>query len=226
VIILNSLLPIVTLLVSGAIIRKWKLTDAAFIATADRLIYYFFFPVMLFWNIGGAPFGQGITLNFCLAVVCPLLAIYCISGLLIRWLPISDFQACAFAQSCYRFNTYIGMAVILSSLGGEAVRYFGVLISFTIPLLNIFAVSTCIWYSGKEIDVGRRLLVVCRSLAVNPLILSCLAGFLYSWLFGSFPKFIHNSLSLVASVSLPLALLSIGGGLNFKGIGNDLPLSF
>lgn len=221
-IVLNSLFPIFILLALGSYLKRRGLTDAIFLQTADRLIYYFFFPVMLFWKIGGASLDKGIDWNFCLASLCALIAMFAVSLFTIKLLPISEYQAGSFAQSCYRFNTYIGVAVILNSLGAEGVKYFGIVIGFAIPLINLFAVSTLIWYSGMEVGAGKRFAILARALVGNPLILGCLAGIAYSKAFGAFPAFINNALSLISSVSLPLALLSIGGSLTFAGMKGNL----
>jgi predicted permease len=181
---------------------------------------------MLFWKIGGASFENGIDWDFCLAALCALLTMFVISALVIKFFRIANFQAGSFSQSCYRFNTYIGVAVILNSLGAEGVKYFGILIGFAIPLINVFAVTTLIWYSGQEIDFRRRLSITGMALVSNPLILGCLAGIAYSGLIGWFPVFIDNSLSLISMVSLPLALISIGGSLTFAGVRGNLGLSF
>lgn len=221
-IVLNSLFPIFSLLLLGAVLKRAGLTDSLFLRTSDRLIYYFFFPIMLFWKIGGASLANGIDWAFCLACLCALLAMYLLSTLVIRLLPVADFQAGSFSQSCYRFNTYIGVAVILNSLGAEGVKHFGIMIGFAIPLINLFAVSTCIWFSGQDVGSGRRAAIVGKSLISNPLILGCLAGIVYSRVFAGFPVFINNSLSLISSVALPLALISIGGALSFAGVRGNL----
>ncbi len=226
VIILNSLFPIFILLLLGRVLHKWGLTDSLFLRTSDRLIYYFFFPVMLFWKIGSASFEQGIDWDFCVASLLALLTMFGISTLVIRLFHVSSFQAGSFSQSCYRFNTYIGVAVILNSLGTEGMKYFGIIIGFAIPLINVFAVSLLIWFSGREIGIRRRISITGRALVSNPLILGCLAGIAYSRLIGGFPVFINNSLSLISMVSLPLALISIGGSLSFAGVKGNLPLSF
>ncbi len=223
-IVLNSLFPIFTLLLIGGILKRSGLTDSTFLKTSDRLIYYFFFPVMLFWKIGGASLDKGIDWNFCLAALATLVSMFVLSTLVIKLLRIGDYQAGSFSQSCYRFNTYIGVAVILNSLGTEGVKYFGIMIGFAIPLINLFAVSTLIWFSGQQVGPGRRLRIVSRSLVSNPLILGCLAGIFYSRLVGGFPVFIDNSLSLISMVALPMALISVGGSLTFSGIkGNLVP---
>jgi predicted permease len=226
VIVLNSLFPIFVLLLLGWALKRLGLTDAVFLRNADRLIYYFFFPVMLFWKIGGASFDDGIDWKFCFAALCALLAMFVLSTLVIKLFRITAYQAGSFSQSCYRFNTYIGVAVILNSLGTEGMKYFGILIGFAIPLINVFAVTTLIWFSGREMDFAKRCAIAARALVANPLILGCLAGLAYSGLVGWFPVFVNNSLSLISMVALPLALISIGGSLTFSGIRGNLGLSF
>jgi len=212
-------------LLLGWYLKKWGLPDAVFLRPADRLIYYFFFPVMLFWKIGGASFEQGIDWNFCLAALATIFAMFVLSTLVIYLFRVSAFKAGSFSQSCYRFNTYIGVAVIINSLGAEGMKYFGILIAFAIPIINVFAVSLLIWFSGRDVNLKKRVLIAGRAMVSNPLILGCIAGMCYSSLVGRFPIFVNNSLSLISMVSLPLALISIGGSLTFAGVKGNIGLS-
>lgn len=223
--ILNALFPVVVLIVFGFLLKRFKLTNNVFLQTSDKLVYFIFFPLMLFWKIGGATFSGGIAWSLCLASLMALAIMFLLSIVAIKVFKISDFQAGSFAQSCYRFNTYIGVAVILNSLGEEGLSYFGVLIGIGIPVINVAAVSTLIWFSGEELPLQKRFIMTVKALGSNPLILGCLAGIVYSRSFQGFPQFIDNSLSLISMVTLPLALLSIGGSLTFSGISRHLPLS-
>lgn len=223
--ILNALFPVVMLIVFGVLLKHFKLTNAAFLQTSDKLVYYIFFPLMLFWKIGGATFAGGIAWSLCLACLTALTVMFFVSIVVIKLFKVSSFKAGSFAQSCYRFNTYIGVALILNSLGEEGLGYFGVVIGLAIPLINVAAVSTLIWFSGQTHSLKKRWRITMGALGSNPLILGCLAGIIYSQSFSSFPQFIDNSLSLISMVTLPLALLSIGGSLTFSGISEHLSLS-
>jgi len=105
------------------------------------------------------------------------------------------------------------MAVILSVFSEEGVRRFGVILVFAIPFINILAVSTLIWFSGKSFEKGEKFHFIFKELISNPLILGCVLGFLYSKLLIPFPVFVENSFKLVSSLTLPMALLSIGHSL-------------
>ncbi len=223
--ILNSLFPVVVLIFLGFVLKRKGMTTATFLQTSDKLVYYIFFPVMLFWKIGGSSFENGIDWSLCFAVVLALAIMFVLSFVMITVFRITDFQAGSFAQSCYRFNTYIGVAVILNSLGEEGIQHFGLVISIAIPIINVVAVTTLIWFSQESLPVLKRSKIVIKALLSNPLILGCVIGIIYSRSFSGFPQFINNCLSLLSMVTLPLALLSIGGSLSFAGIRQHLPVS-
>ncbi len=56
-IILNTLFPLFALLVLGKVLKLRGITSDLFLKTADKLVYYIFFPVMLFWKVGGSARG-------------------------------------------------------------------------------------------------------------------------------------------------------------------------
>jgi hypothetical protein len=68
-------------------------------------------------------------------------------------------------------------------------------------------------------------LVTARALLGNPLILACVAGLIYARMGMKFAPFVENTLQLAASMSLPLALISIGGSLSTAALKGRLKLS-
>ncbi len=224
-IILNAIFPIFTLLFLGSLLKHFNITNETFLKTSDKLVYFIFFPVMLFWKIGSSTPDKGTSLNLCLASILAVLIVYLLSLFAIRLFHISSFQAGSFSQACYRFNTYIGMAIVMNVLGESGIRYFGILIGFVIPIINILAVSTLIWHSGEKRSFGQNLRVLLKALISNPLILGCAAGILFSRSQASFPIFIDNTFSLMTAVTMPLALISIGGSLTLTGLRHNTKFS-
>ncbi len=224
--VLNNLFPVFAIIVLGALLKRKKITTDAFLATSDRLIYYIFFPALLFWKIGGS--SQSFSpesLRFYAAALSAIALLYVLSTLYIAIFNVPAFQAGTFSQSCYRFNTYIGMAVILTTWGETGVAQFGVLIAMAIPFINVMAVITLIWFSGESLPWQKRLNLMLRALITNPLILTCLAGIAYAHWINTFPLFVENTLRLGATVTLPLALLSIGGTLTLGTLKRHLHLA-
>ncbi len=223
-IILNSLFPVFALILLGSALKRFGFTNDVFLKTSDRLVYYIFFPAMLVWKIGGAA-TTGIHWNYCIAALLAVLTMFLVSLIFIRGMAISDYQAGTFSQSCYRFNTYIGMAIVITALGEEGATQFGILIGFVIPFINVLAVSILIWFSGRRVEPWDRIRMTARSIITNPLILGCLAGILYARTINRFPTFLDNTLRLTSMVTLPLALLSIGGALTFSSLKGGLKIA-
>jgi malonate transporter len=224
-IVLDSLFPVLALLAFGAFLKHFRFTDSNYLKISDRLVYNFFFPIMLFWKIGSSSYDNGFTWNLCFAVFLALGCMFLLSLVSISLFKIPSYQAGSFAQSCYRFNTYIGVAIILNGLGPESVGYFGVLIGFVIPIINVVAVTTLLFFSEDKSRKKDTFSLILKSLLSNPLILGCLAGLLVSSLSIDFPSFFENFLRLISMLTLPLALISIGGSLSAQGVKDQLPLS-
>lgn len=226
-IVINHLFPVFAIIALGAILKHYKITTSSFLATSDRLIYFIFFPALLFWKIGGANLTFSVeSLRFYGAALCAIAIVYVLSTLYIIIFKVPDFQAGTCSQSCYRFNTYIGMAVIVTAWGKDGVAQYGVLIGMAIPIINVMAVTTLIWFSGDSLDWRRRIRMTLNALVTNPLIIACAAGIAYARWINTFPLFVENTLKLGAVVTLPLALLSIGGNLTVKNVKRYLPVAF
>ncbi|MDD2466705.1 MAG: AEC family transporter [Desulfobulbus sp.] len=224
-ILLNALFPVLALIVFGWGVRHWQITDAAFHRVSDKLVYFVFFPLMLFWKIGASPLHFTDNWQYFPAAALAVVLVCGLSLLYIRLRPVADFQAGSFNQGCYRFNTYIGMAVLINAFGQTGVQLYGILIGLIIPLINVLCVSILIWYGGSETSHGNRFAITLKHLMANPLIIACLAGIAYSRLVGSFPSPIDNTLKLMSQVTLPLALFSIGGSLSFANLRSNFNLA-
>ncbi len=223
--VLNSLFPVFILILFGSLLKRWRLTDDVFLKMADQLTYYIFFPLLLFWKIGGASTALTGGTGLYQAVICAVLTVYVLSTLFIKLYKIPDYKAGTFSQSCYRFNSYIGVAIVLSVLGEEGIKQFGILIGLIIPIINVLCVSTLIWFSEEQVPPAKRLGQTIKALISNPLILACISGIIYANIWQGFPPFIGNTLKLSSYVALPLAMLSIGGALTLSTVRDHFKLS-
>ncbi len=217
-ILLNSLFPVFALLLLGNLLKRFNLTTEEFLKTSDRLIYFIFFPVMLFWKIGGASLQVEGLSGLYISVIITVMVAFLLSTLTIKAFKLPDFQAGSYSQSCIRFNTYVGVAVVLNTLGDQGIQVFGILIGIIIPIINVLVIIILIWHSGFDYSPKRKLINVSKELIKNPLVLGCLAGIIYSKVLGSFPTFLDNTFSLMSMITLPLALLSIGAVLTFQSL--------
>jgi malonate transporter len=221
-IILNGILPVCALIAIGKALRRFEMTNDVFLKTADRLIYYFFFPAMLFWKIGTPAKEASVDWTLSLSAAGAVISVALLSLLFARLTRIPDRKIGSFCQCSYRFNTYVGMALILTTLGDQGVREFWILIGVVIPLINVMAVSTLIWFSETDYGAREKTRILIRSTASNPLILACVFGILYASLQTPFPPFVSNTFRLLSLVALPMALISIGGSLKVQQLKGSL----
>lgn len=223
--ILDNVLPVFVLIALGRLVWARGWAPPAFFAASDRLVYYVFFPALLFWKIGSA--GPELTAPPALmaAVLAAIALVWGLSLAYARLAGVTAFQAGTFSQVSYRFNTYVGMAVIVSAFGEEGVARFGILISMAIPFINLLAVSTLVWFSQAQYSGAQKAKLAFKALLANPLILSCLAGIAWAHSGLELPLFLKRSLALAGGLSLPLALLSIGGSLALSKLKGRVALS-
>lgn len=223
--VFENLFPVFALIFAGYVLRRRGFTTDAFLKVSDRLVYFIFFPVMLFWKVGGAPLdftGEG---AFYASAILAVAAVFLLSTSIIVVAGISPYQAGSFSQSCYRFNTFVGVAVVMSAFGEEGVRRFGLLIGIVIPLINVLSVATLTWFGRGKVSTKVQLLHTVRTLLTNPLVIGCLGGMIYGRFVHWFPSFIDNTLRLASYATLPFALISIGGALSLKGMWTHFRLS-
>lgn len=223
--VLNSLFPVFALVLLGRVLKINGFVNQGFLQTSDRLVYFIFFPCMLFWKIGGNASIRELDPRLPIAALCALFFVFALSTAYIVRGKVTHFQAGTFSQSCYRFNTYIGMAIVVNALGEEGILHFGLLVGFLIPVINILSVSILIWFSGRQYSLGQRAVRMIKAALSNPLIIACFAGLLYSGSGIGFPVFLDNTLKLFSMVTLPLALISIGSAFSLDKLQGYLGLS-
>ena len=216
--ILNNVLPVFLLMAGGQAITRFGMVDRSFFRTSDRLVYFVLFPTMLFWKIGTGGFRNGLGdelgLGLLPAVLIAIFVTWLAGVAFIKLRRIPSFQAGTFSQVGIRFNTYIGMAIMLTAFGEEGASTFGIIIALAIPLINFLSVLSLTWHQPRDQNDSGKILLVVKQVLLNPFILGCVAGLIYAKLGPPLPVFVENTLRLTSSLTLPLALLSVGAMLD------------
>jgi predicted permease len=220
--IVDHILPVFLMIGLGFALRRLRMIEEPFLRTTDKLVYYVMFPALLFWKIGGAPPGPNDAYLLYGAVGAATLVTFVSSTAVIAAGMIPASKAGAFSQSCYRFNSYIGLALVIGLLGDSGVSAFGRVMALAIPLNNVLSVLVLTWYADRQHRLGSRLRFALVSTLTNPLIIACAAGILYAMISGRFAPPAANFLRLLTYASLPLALISVGGALQPALVKNHL----
>ncbi|HDL5699027.1 TPA: AEC family transporter [Mannheimia haemolytica] len=209
-------LPTILLMLFGIFLRRRKFIDDTFCNMASKVVFNFTLPPMIFLNMLKSPLDFSSQINLISTGVGGSILIY----LWAEWWAARHIEnrryRCIFTQGTFRTNAAIlGIALILNAYGDKALAAASVYISCLVITFNVLAVITLTSsLSEKKVNFGRLILSILR----NPLILAVIAGLTFNYfeLSHQIPTPLESAGKLMASLTLPLALICTGASINFK----------
>jgi predicted permease len=224
--IINIVLPVFSVVALGWLLRRWGLIDASFLKQTNRLVYYVCLPLLLFYKIGTADFFANFNGHLIFGSIAAVTITFIVSYLytVIRNYPNN--ARGVFSQGAFRGNiAYVGLAITLNAYGETGLTKAGILMGFLVPFLNLYAIFALLWpHRGDGEQRGASFWA--RQIALNPLILASFLGILWSFLDLPIPLVFDRSLKIATGMTLPLALLAIGGGFSVERLRGDLVKAF
>ncbi|QKJ27187.1 AEC family transporter [Aliarcobacter cibarius] len=214
--IFSSLIPIFSLIVMGYLFKKISFPSNDFWPMADKLTYYILMPALLIFTLSKAKLDS----NSVDLVLVSIFAIFLTMFFLIIFNKISPTLNNSFTsvvQGGIRFNTYVFLALSSSLFGEKGLIFSAIIITFAIPILNIFCITIFAIYSeNSKISFS----YILKSIFKNPLIISCIIGAMINISTIQIPVSIENLLKILSGAALPLGLISIGYNLVIKEINS------
>ena len=214
---LNSTMPLFFVMVLGYILHRTGFLSDEFVAGANKFVFYAALPVQLFRDLGKndirASFdGSYVLFCFAVTLVC-ILVIWALAKIFLKGTGLVG----EFVQVCYRSSAAILGSAFLQSIYGDA-SMSGLMILGSVPLYNVMAVVILMLEAPGTVQNGsmtEKLRKSAKGIVTNPILIGIAAGFAWSLLRLPMPAMLDKTLSNVASLTSPLALLAIGAG--FKG---------
>ena len=228
----NAVAPILLLAVVGYIIRQTGLFDDGFFKKCNTMVFKVFLPILIFKNIYDIESVGDI--NFAVMFYCVVaIVVLCVLGNLVAGAFAQHRgQKGVINQSSFRSNYAIIGIPLAESLGGApAVAFAGVLSAVCIPLFNFLAVVILSRYSQSDYEPPVK--DILKSAGKNPLIRAVGFGIAVLLVRGFIPTneagellfsvkedlpFIYTTLSNLAKVASPLALVVLGARFEFKSV--------
>ncbi len=210
----TSLLPVFGLIIIGYFLKKINFPSHEFWPMADKLTYYILMPALLIIKLSNAKF-QIDSFEF---ILTSLVAIFFTLLFLIffnKKYPIENSSFTSVVQGGIRFNTYVFLALCSSIFGDKGLILSAMILTFTIPFLNILCITIFALYSSNK---KLNMFYLIKSILTNPLIISCFIGGMINLFSISLPTTAVNLLKILGDAALPLGLLSVGYALVLKEI--------
>ena len=207
---INSIFPIIIMLLSGHLIKRVWITSNEFWVPLNKLIYYLLFPCLMIFSISTANLQNTHASLFIPALISIVLLV-----MLFIWLSKPLFKDIpffvSFIQGAVRYNSYVFISVTVFYIGYSVMPIIALITAYLVITTNVVSVFLLNIYSEKK----KSLFSVAISTVRNPLILSCLIGLLMNYLSLKLPLSLNNYTDELGKASLPLSLLAVGASLHF-----------
>ena len=198
------------LIALGFLLSKLRLFPRSLWDGVEVLVYYVLFPPLLFNSVAKATLTVSDTSLFLTCGVVSMALGIVWSWLFSKVAPADVATDASIRQCGYRFNSYIGFAIVLALYGKTGFALFALLMGVWVPISNAVAVADLSAATKKH---GQGFLSILVSILKNPLILATLAGLVFNVFGWSMPKMVDSIFSSMGAASLALALMAIGAGL-------------
>lgn len=217
---LALLFPDFSLILCGYFLCRYTALDRSVWEPVERLVYFFLFPVLLFYAIVRSPLDLNVASHLIMAGL--LLGIWNIGiSYALPHLPwigrrIPAALHAGSAQVGFRFNSFIALALAERMAGPQGLLLIAVLIGVCVPLFNVAA----IWPMARHGQKG-----FLNELVRNPLIIATVSGLMANVLGFQLPEWAIPSVQHIGAASLALGLMSAGAGMQFGKLTQAKTLS-
>lgn len=219
--ILDTLAPIILLIVLGASLAHVRFLGQSFMADLNKLVFWIALPALLFRSAAHAA-GSGEQtwlLTGVLIAGTVLVSLVALIVAIVLGVPVSGRGT--FIQGAFRANlAFIGIPVMASALpetdaSGSSPELTTAVIAMAFTMAFFNALAVVVLQASRKSAQRLDALGLARSIVSNPLLFSGLLGLVVAFAGLSLPVFLDRTLDTLGAASVPIALMCIGGSLTF-----------
>ncbi len=220
----NAVVPVFIIILLGLFLRRRRIIDTQFVSVSQKVVFMIALPALIFQSIASTDLGEVLDVPLIAIAFGGTLAVF-----FLTWLVGGRFirqrqSLGAFIQGVYRSNfAIIGLPIIGSMFGTAGAAKGAIVLSILMPLFNVLAVVilSVTGPRSDEIDFKAILLGILK----NPLIIATAAGIACALAHLQLPVVVERSIAYLTDISVPLALLGIGGSFSAGSFREKLSLS-
>lgn len=212
--------PIFLLIILGAYLNHTKFITQEFIRVSSKLIFTIGLPVMLFTSTATHDFNKLINGTHLTIILITTLLVYFISHFSANPFITDKRDKGVFVQGAFRGNLIIlGLAFCASAYGEQGIAIATLpmaLIIIVYNLLSIYTLNASLHRGAFSIKKN------INDIVKNPLIIGIVVGLIVNLINLPLPNLIIQSNHYLSQMTLPLALIAIGGSLNFLQLKENI----
>jgi len=220
--IINIILPVFLIIGLGYALRRVRFLSEGANAVLSRVVFYVAAPALLFHGTSRTPLQRSVNLQVLLLLAAVTLVVGFSVYIAAAKSPPS--RRGVLAQGSHRSNmVFVALPIITSAYGDSVLGPTAVLIGFMVIWYNLLAVLF-LTLPHQQVSAGLPSVWTGTALrmARNPLIIGCAGGMIVSAAGLTLPDALEKSIDLVGMTALPLALISVGAGLEFARLRSEV----
>lgn len=196
----------------GIVLKKIRLIDRTFMDSASRLVFNIALPTMLFFGVANTDIQSVLNVRYLLFALAGTLVTFVLLSLGSIWVVKNRRDRGVFVQGAFRANlAIVGLAFVLNAYGEQGLALASVFISVVTISYNILSVYTL---SASLSQSRLNPLKLILDIAKNPLIIGIVLGIIANLTQLPIPEVLATSGQYLGALTLPLALICIGGSLS------------
>lgn len=222
----NAVAPIILLVAVGYCLKRGKWIGSDFIKQANKLVFRFFLPAMLFLNIYKIEEFSRIEWGYVIYASVAVFAIFAVSIPLCMAVAKERWSIGALLQGTFRSNyALVGIPLAQALFGEEGAMVATLLSAVTITEFNVLAVVSLALFREKKTSFKG----ILRDIVKNPLVQSIALGLVLLGVRALFVQLdfsfrlsqiepLFKVLNYLSSMATPLALIVLGAEFEFSAI--------
>lgn len=213
----SSTTPVFIILFLGYFLKQKSIIDESFVKKSSGLVFNISLPVFLFLELIKTDYSTLFAPGLIGFVYAGIFISFSGVWLLANKLRLDRQDKGVFVQGAFRSNfAIIGLALIFSIFGEASVPKGSLVLAFIVPIFNFLSVMVLEVTLAESSKVDYKKIVL--SIIKSPLILSVIVSVPFSLWKIPLNNTLHKTGEYIASLTLPLALIGIGGSLDFSKI--------
>ena len=210
----DAFVPIFGLLVLGAFLKRRLLREDVVWAGMERLIFWVLLPCLVAGALSTIRLGELPIGSLATAIWTTLLIGTGVSVLLARALGHGHAAMTSVLQGGIRFNNLMAFAIGGAIWGAPGLAMAAVVTGLIVPCVQVIVtVAFALRPDGAVRPLSRL-----RQVALNPLIIGVVAGFVLGAL-GGLPPGLQPAVRSLGQAAVALGLLCVGAALTLEGLG-------
>ena len=211
----HAIVPLFLIIAVGYTVKRLGWIGPEEVRRFNKVTFYTFMPVMLFYNIYTSDFSQAVRLPYALFVVGAALGMVAVSFAVTLLAEKMPERRGVMIQAAFRSNfVLLGLPIAAELLPEGNLGVTALMVAIVVPIYNMMSVVVLEYFRGGKPRAGEVLLAVVKT----PLILGSVAGLLVQALHITLPEVLVSFAGKMNSAATPLILLLLGASFETREI--------